>query len=241
MGAVDGAAAALVPFVAVEDPNPTQWVRLKIYDTACGGGCAVGQSETRFTWTKAQQPEVLTHEAGHIMFYREWDGEAGGNNTTKNDPSGTWSPWSDEYEEVTLVEGSATYIGVVAYYDPENSNVVPIFGGNDTERNVFQGVSCSNAYTRVGTAVRGLWDIDDVVNESADATVTSGYADATDLPSWFILGVLSNFPSGTGNRQRGESDDNGPNMRDYAVNAGLGITSSRSLIHHNCLELQDNN
>jgi hypothetical protein len=238
MGGIDAAAAALVPFISVEDINPSRLIPLKIYTNACSGGCA-NIATIWATWTKATQPEVMTHEMGHVMQFRAVDNELGGNDTNKNDPSGSWGMWSDEHEEVTLVEGFATYVGVVSYYDPQVSAVVPIFGGSNVETNSF--TNCSTSHVFVGSVIRGLWDIDDINNESAHASVDSGYADATSIATPLLMTYWTYFPSGTGNRQRQESDVDGPNIRDYAVNSGLTTTGTRSLIDHNCLEGQDNN
>lgn len=238
MGAVDGAAAALVPFVSVEEGWPQNLVSLRLSESACGTGCAYSATRVDFTWIKGQQAEVLVHEAGHMIHFRAWENEMGPSNDAKNNAGG-WSQTSDEYEELTFTEGWATYVGVVAFWNPQNSSVVPDFGGFSAETNSV--TNCAAQSSRVQAVIRGFWDVDDINNEAAHASVTSGYADATSLTTASIYTNLFAFASGTSDRQRQENDLNGPNAEDYVANAGYTTTQRRSFIDHNCLEGQDDN
>lgn len=213
-----------------------------IDNSLCSTGCAIGQTEVHFTWTKATQVEVLTHETGHLLHFRAWDGQNQTPNYSRNGDSG-WHPHEYEWEEAAFYEGFATYVAAAAVYDTENSSVTPMIGGRNAESNNYSSpIPCATAGGYPETVTRAFWDLDDAANEAAHPSLQYSYADITNMDSADILEVLEDFSSGSGNRQRQESDLNGPNMLDFLYNgypSYLNFWAFLGSIYHNCLESQD--
>lgn len=123
--------------------------------------------------------------------------------------------------------------------------MTPLIGGRNAELSSYVSpIPCATAGGYPETVTRAFWDLDDAANEAADSSVQYPYADVTNLSSADILDVMTLFPSGSANRQRQESDLNGPNMLDYLYQAypsHLDFWQYISSYYHNCLESQDSN
>jgi hypothetical protein len=241
MAAVDAAGFAMAPWVAVEDQSPTRLIRLRIDDSLCSTGCVYSDEFMDLTWAKANQPEVVMHELGHLYHRRAWANELEGPNYTYMDPGGGWNQFTEEHEEATFIEGWATYFAAVGYYNPNATTVTPMFGLYNIESNQYGGQfgSCASGFRRIGNVIRSLWDLDDWINEPAHATNPNGVADDTSVSSTSLYLVLESFLSGTTNRRREESDVDGPNMRDYLTVGGFTTSQRLTALEHNCLEDQD--
>jgi hypothetical protein len=254
MSLADSGGFAMVPWISDEDQSPSRLIRLLVGTAGCSTGCANSETEGEFTWTKANQPEVVMHELGHIYHFRAFDGQMSAHSYDLFPDGPGWGVWTSEWQKAAFLEGWATYFAAVAYYDPNSSSVTPIFGTYNIESNVYGSFagSCSSGAYRIGNVVRAFWDMDDTINEASHSSNPNSEADQVSWATIDLLRTLEDFSAGTANRRRQESgtggdptdpygDLNGVNMRDFIWNGGFTTATSQTLLEHNCLENQDDN
>jgi hypothetical protein len=81
----------------------------------------------------------------------------------------------------------------------------------------------------------------DSENEGAHAPST--FPDGMDAQATFVADGWALFPDGTGNGDDKESDNDGPNLRDYYGHNAARFAGPLfgTLLNHNCLGTQDSN
>ena len=151
---------------------------------------------------------------------------------------GGWSMAADSHEQesAATTEGFAAYVGAVAWYDPQNSSVVPFYGGANIETATLSQATCSENIDLPSQVAKAFWDADDANNEAGTRAVADD--DISSLNTLWIMQQWDDFADGTSNRQDRESDADGVNVRDYLFYAAV---SSETLLEHNCLVDQDDN
>jgi hypothetical protein len=183
---------------------------------------------------------VAAHEFGHVLHRHSWGGSFGANYDYGDDSEG-WHSWtSAEWQEATFIEGFAEFVSASAFFGPSAS--APKYRGNSMSDAPNGGADPVCVVTTLpggtgperneGNVARYFWDLFDSVNDDA-------YVDSLALSSSMIFTKLYSFPSGTANRQRSESDTDGPNAKDYYYHllyTGSPLYGSVDNVYSNCLE-----
>ena len=207
----------------------------------CPTSCAPSRSLVKITQARGGNGSNVTHEIGHVVQMQEFDQDwlrddcsRGGNGHSLT---------SLEHESCATTEGWGNYIALVSWYEPNNARTVPFGWGRNFETATLQFTTCSdNAHNEIQTA-KGWWDLDDWNNEGGTGAA-SGDDDRLAYGTTDIVMGWRQFAGGSGNRQKGESGQDGVNMRDYwANNAGRFVAAGafETLVEHNCLQAQDDN
>jgi hypothetical protein len=234
---IDSAQRALAHFDA--SINDSSRIDFYVDDDAdlpqsCPTACAESRTRIYMPTNLAHQGDRATHEVGHVLHMREF-----GQDWLRDDCSlngSGWSPGSLENESCATAEGFASYVGVVAWYDPNDSTSVPFYSSWNVETATPLSATCSTNAGYPIQVTRTFWDMDDWNNE-AGAGAAAGDDDTQSYSSTSLLDRWDNFPDGTGNRDDGENDADGVNMRDYDANTTTDFMPS---LEHNCVESQDN-
>lgn len=204
----------------------------------CPTSCAPSRNLIKITQARGANGSNVTHEVGHVVqmqeFNQDWlndDCSRGGNGHSLT---------SLEHESCATTEGWANYVALVSWYEPNNSGSVPFGWGRDFETATLQFATCSdNAHNEIQTA-KGWWDLDDWNNEGGTGAA-NGDDDRLAYGTTDIVIGWRQFANGSGNRQDGESGQDGVNMRDYWGNNSSRFTAAgafETLIRHNCLQDQ---
>lgn len=209
---------------------------LRYPGTGCPTGAATDRDDLCIPSGLGRSGDLVTHEMGHIvqmqMFNQDFlrDVIVGGG----------WSmgTGSFETESAATTEGWAGYVAAVAWYDPQNTGVAPIYNGVNIETATLSQTTCGNNTTIPRQAAKSFWDLDDANNE---AGVRTGVADDdrdSKLTAWMAR-QWDEFTDGTGNRQDFETGNNGVNVRDYLFRVN-DVTGDETMLEHNCLVGQTN-
>lgn len=186
---------------------------------------------------------IAAHEFGHVLHRHSQDGVAQ-HNYDWGDYSEGWHSWtSAEWEETVLHEGIANFVSTSSFYGPGASD--PMYhsyhvseapnGGGDPVCVESHFPDGSPPERNEGNYTRYMWDIFDSVNDDA-------WTDSLNLSSSTVFAKYYLFPSGTSNRQRSESDYDGPNVWDYYYHmyySGSPTYNSVNQVYSNCLEDSD--
>jgi hypothetical protein len=234
--ALDSAQHALQAFGEVMDRN----VELHYPGKAsCPTSCTVDREEIHITQSQGNSGVLVAHEMGHTVQMQEFNQDSLRNDCSRN--GNGWGVTSVEHESCATTEGWASYVGVTAWYEPNNAGTVPIGWGFNFERAQPQS-DCENSAHIALQVAKGFWDFDDWNDEAGVSP-----ADGDDRIAYNTLDITRGwrqFPDGTSNRQDFESGQDGVNMKDYWWNNDRRFTASgafETLIEHNCLEAQDDN
>ena len=236
--ALDSAQHALQAFGEVMDTHLDMHYPGK---AACSTSCADSRDEIHITQSRGNNGFNVAHEVGHVVqmqeFNQDWlrdDCTLGGGNS--------WNLTSNEYDSCATTEGWASFIGVTSWYEPNNNGSVPIGWGLDFETAALTNATCANNAGRALQVAKAFWDLDDFNNEAGQGAA-AGDDDRVSYNSLDIARGWRQFPNGSGNRDDGESDRDGVNVRDYWGNNSGRFTAAgvfETLLEHNCLQSQDN-
>jgi hypothetical protein len=134
---------------------------------------------------------------------------------------------------------------LAAWYDGGVANTNPRAWGHSFEAARPHYLICDDNRSVVLQVAKAFWDMDDITNEGALHPAATG---ADDNDAWYphsMIQAYSQSPSGTGNRQKNESDADGVNIRDHHANTNAWFFSSAtqftSMLDHNCIQSRDNN
>lgn len=214
-------------------------------DEICRSGCArwLDRIHIPFNFNRFLEGELPAHEIGHFLQLLQFDEVGWGYRCVGRG----WVPRSRENEACATIEGFASYVAAVSWYDPDDPNADPEYSGASLEAVApVDPLTCSNNRVIPLQAMRGFWDLDDVRNEPG-AGITSGSDDVSNFPTPDIMMSWGWFGNGTNNRETKEADADGPNLWDYVWNrwgdsTGFGpVDNYETLLRHNCLGSQDLN
>lgn len=186
--------------------------------------------------------DVAPHELGHVLQMQLF-----GQDYLRDVCGSSHSLTSVEAESCSTTEGWANYVGTIAWYDPQNSSVTPLFYGY----NIEGGTTSASPYSSTCSAngdielqvARGFWDLDDARAETG-AGAAAGNNDVIAYTTEAVADGWTFFANGTGNRDDYESDDDGVNVKDFYYNTTGWFTTGdvyQTLLRHNCLQYQDYN
>lgn len=222
-----------------------------IDQSGCGNGCARWQDRMYIPFDTlagsyrdiARRGAETSHELGHVLEMREF-GEDGWSYSC----NGGWSLNTQETESCATMEGFATYVGVVSFWNPQTANSAPEYGGFDLEPgamitavdnngNPLAGQNnCATFITVPGQAAKGFWDLDDSTNEAAVSP--SGDADSRDKSTTSLLNNWDKYPDNSSNHGDEETTSN---LWDYIWNAYSSnnqwgpAADYQSMLYHNCM------
>ena len=223
----------------------TSTVNIRVPDTT--GTCSTACTTSR---TNIQLPDVFTsdgirvvHELGHAVQMQVFAQDTLRDDCSKNGAG--WNLTSVEFDSCATQEGVATYAGLASWYDGGVANTNPNVWGFTFETATPNASTCSANRGLALQVAKSYWDMDDVTNEVAVAPAAMGDDDGD---AWFPLSIMqgyNQFPAGTANRQKSESDSNGLNVRDYVSDTnvnwfGGSATQTQTMLNHNCIQSQDN-
>ena len=199
--------------------------------TGCPTGMATARDDFCIPSGLGAEGDRVAHEMGHVVQMQMF------NQDSLRDVivGGGWSMTASSFEteSAATTEGWAAYVGAVAWFDPQNTAVVPMYGGQNLETAALAQAVCSDNITIPLVAAKSFWDLDDANNE---AGTRAGVAD-NDVDSkqtaWMAL-QWDEFTDGTGNRDDLESGDEGVNVRDYLFRVN-DSTAEETMLEHNCL------
>lgn len=235
--AIDSAVRALERFEGSIKDSDTD-IEVYVDDLAnlplpCPWACSENRTDIYIPTSLAEDGHRAAHEVGHALHMREFGQDVLRNDCSLNGEG--WDMTSTENESCATAEGFATYVGAVAWYDPDNESTVPFANGYNLERAKPYSATCSMNAGMPLQVTKTFWDLDDANNETGSG-ITSGADDLFTFPSKAFLDYWDRFQDGTGNRQDEESDVDGVNMRDYKYNGAWYI---EEMLEHNCLQSQD--
>lgn len=204
----------------------------------CPTSCAPSRGLIKITQARGGNGSNVTHEVGHVVQMQEF-----GQDWLRDDCSrggDGHSLTSLEHESCATTEGWGNYIAAVSWYEPNDAGSVPIAWGRDFDTATLQFATCSDdAHSEIQTG-KGWWDLDDWNNE-AGAGAAAGDDDRLAYATTDIVTGWRQFDDGDGNRDDGESGQDGVNMRDYWGNNSGRFTATgafETLVEHNCLQAQ---
>ncbi|MEE9382292.1 MAG: hypothetical protein V3V08_02630 [Nannocystaceae bacterium] len=203
---------------------------------SCPTGTAFSRSDFCLPSSLGSDGDRVTHEMGHILQMQMF------NQDVLRDAliGGQWQWDTTESESAATTEGWASYVGTVAWYNPQASGVDPRFSGWDVEEVDTLTTQCTGNRTFPGQGAKAFWDYDDDNNEDG-AVSTSQWDDRNDKPTTWMARQWDEFSNGTGNRDDFESGMDGVNLRDYLHYSCNGCSAStETLIEHNCMQGQSN-
>jgi hypothetical protein len=206
-----------------------------------GGSVAIDQTTFEVASDRATMAQSVTHELGHVLHMQQYDLNGLSSDCSLNGSGHTLT--DPEFESCATAEGFAGYVAAVSLWDPENDLSAPSrFGFDFVDATPFDAV-CANNSGIEGQVVKAFWDLDDDTSEPAVAPSTRD--DEKNSNTLDIAERWAVFPAGTGNREKEESDVDGPNNWDYHINSNTwwsNLEGTRhTLMGHNCLGTQDTN
>lgn len=236
--ALDSAQHTLQAFGEIMDTH----VELRYPGQAsCPTSCTVDRDLIHITASRGNNGFNVAHEVGHAVQMQEFNQDWLRDDCSRG--SSGHSLTSLEHESCATTEGFADYVGVVSWYEPNNAATVPFGWGRNFETATPFFATCSdNAHNELQVA-KAFWDLDDW-NQSDGAGAAAGDDDDLAYGTEAIARGWRQFPDGSGNREDGETGQDGVNMRDYYWNNTGRFTASQffeTFIRHNCLQAQDNN
>jgi len=207
---------------------------------SCTTSCADDRDDFHINGSQGGDGILVGHEIGHLIQMQQF-GRDGLRNDCSKGGSG-WNLTSDEWESCATQEGFASYIGVVSWYEPNNSSTSPTGWGLAFDGAQPNRSTCSNNKGIPVQVAKAFWDMDDWNNESG-AGASSSWDDDLSYGTTGLARGWSVFPGGSGNREDNESGRDGVNMRDYYWNNTGRYTNPQffeTFIRHNCLQDQTN-
>jgi hypothetical protein len=207
---------------------------------SCTTSCATDRANFHINGTQGGDGILTAHELGHVIQMQRFNQDSLVDDVSKGGAG--WTLTSDEYDSGATTEGFASYVGLVAWYDPNRFDTVPIGWSLDFEAAAPNNASCSANRGIPLQVAKAFWDFDDWNNE-AGAGITNGRDDSIRYATADIIAGWDAFANGSANRQNDESDRDGVNMRDYYENTRTRFTAAgyfATLIQHNCLQDQTN-
>jgi hypothetical protein len=208
----------------------------------CTTSCADDRENFHINVKQGGDGILVGHEIGHLVQMQAFGQDDLTDDVSKGGNNG-WSLTSDEYDSGATTEGWASYVGVVSWYEPNNTSTNPTGWGVNFDAATPTASTCSANRGIPLQVARAFWDLDDWNNEAGAAPA----ATASDRLSYGTLDIVrgwQHFANGTGNRQKHESDANGVNMRDYYWSNTSWFANPaffETFIQHNCLQDQDDN
>ena len=205
----------------------------------CPYSCAVNRDEIHITANRGNHGFNVAHEVGHLVQMQEFNQDWLRNDCSRNGSGHSLT--SIEYESCATSEGWADFVGVVSWYNPNNSGTVPFGWGRNFETATPQSGTCSTNGGIELQVAKAFWDLDDFNNEDGSG-VASSWDDDLSYSTTSIGTGWRRFENGSGNREDGESGRDGVNMKDYYYNNDHRFTDSRfyeTFLRHNCLQYQD--
>lgn len=207
----------------------------------CPTSCAPSRNLIKITQARGGNGSNVTHEIGHVVQMQEFNQDWLRDDCSRNGAGHSLT--SLEHESCATTEGWANYIASVSWYEPNNTGSVPIAWGRNFETAALQLTPCSdNAHNEIQTG-KAWWDLDDWNNENG-AGAANDNDDRLAYATTDIVTGWRQFGDGSGNREDGESGQDGVNLRDYWENNSGRFTASgafETLIEHNCIQDQDDN
>ncbi len=206
----------------------------------CPTSCAVNRDEFHITQSRGNHGFNVAHEVGHLIQMQEFNQDWLRNDCSRNGDGHSLT--SVEWESCATTEGFADYVAVTSWWNPNNAGSVPMGWGRNFETATPVNSSCSTSAHIELQVAKAFWDFDDWNNE-AGAGAASGLDDRIAYGTLDIIRGWRQFPNGNGNREDGEDDRDGVNMRDYWANNDHRFVAAgafETLIQHNCLSAQTN-
>jgi hypothetical protein len=199
--------------------------------TGCPTGMATARDDFCIPSGLGSEGDRVAHEMGHVvqmqMFNQDFlrDVIVGGG----------WNMGTSSFEtqSAATTEGWAAYVGAVAWFDPQNSAVAPMYGGQNLENASLAQAVCSDNITLPLQAAKAFWDLDDWNNEAGTRSGVADNDQDSKQTAWMAL-QWDEFSDGTGNREDFETGDNGVNVRDYLFRVN-DSTAEETMLEHNCL------
>jgi hypothetical protein len=204
----------------------------------CTTSCADDRENYHIRDTQGADAILSTHELGHVIQMQEFDQDNLRDDLSKG--GGGWNVDGDEFDSGSTTEGFASYMGVVAFYDPNNFATVPLGWSLNFEAAAPMNSTCSANRSNPLQVARAFWDVDDWNNEGG-AGAAGTRADLVRYGSEDIVRGWREFANGSGNRQNDESDRDGVNVRDYFANNRnrfIAAGYEETILRHNCLQDQ---
>lgn len=233
--ALDSAQHAVQVFGGIMDSN----VKLHYPGKAsCPTSCATDRDVIHITESRGNNGFNVAHEIGHLVQMQEFNQDNLRDDCSRNGSGHSLS--SIEHESCATTEGWANFVGVVAWYEPNNTGTVPFGWGRNFETATPQFATCSdNAHNTLQVA-KAFWDLDDWNDENAVSPATGD--DEMRYSTTYIAQGWRQFANGTGNRDDYESGQDGVNVKDYYYNNSSRFNSFfwETVIQHNCLSSQTN-
>ena len=224
--ALDSAQRVLAPYTSRLD---NMYINIEYpTDEDCPTACAPSRSSILVPTGLGDEGFRLAHEMGHIVQQHEFNQDG-----LRDDVGGGWTPTSVENDSGAVTEGWATYVGAVAWWDPNNSGSSPSgFGYNYETASPWSGTCANNRGLPLQSA-KAFWDLDDANNEAAAGSGAGG--DTISYNTASLSAGWDNFADGTSNRQDFENNVHGVNAYDYDFNSNV---NDETLFDHNCIGSQ---
>jgi hypothetical protein len=206
----------------------------------CDTSCTVSRTEVHITESRGNNGFNVAHELGHVVQMQEFNQDNLRDDCSRNGDGHSLS--SIEHESCATTEGWANFVGVVSWYEPNNTATQPMGWGRNFETAALRHASCSDNAHSTYQVAKAFWDFDDWNNE-AGAGAASAFDDRVSYGTIAMAQGWRQFPNGTGNREDYESGQDGVNMRDYWANNSdrfVATGAFETLIQHNCLSAQTN-
>lgn len=206
----------------------------------CTTSCAPDRENFHIYVTQGADGILVGHEIGHLVQMQIFGQDNLNDDLSKGGNNG-WSLTSDEYDSGATTEGWASYVGVVSWFDPNNSSSNPIGWGVNFDAAAPTASTCSANRGIPLQVARAFWDLDDWNNE-AGAGAAGASSDKLAYGTLDIVRGWQHFADGTGNRQKREPGQNGVNMRDYYWNNTGWFANPafmETFLQHNCLQDQE--
>lgn len=208
--------------------------------SSCPTSCADDRDDFHISGPQGGDGILVGHEIGHLLQMQQFGRDGLRNDCSKG--SNGWSLTSDEWESCATQEGFASFVGVVSWYEPNNTATSPVGWGLDMDTATLTDATCSDNKGIPVQVAKAFWDMDDWNQESGAGAAASWDDDLAYGTTGLVRG-WSVFPGGSGNRDNNESGRDGVNMRDYYWNNTGRYTAPEffeTFLRHNCLHNQTN-
>lgn len=231
--AVDSAQKALQTFSTLMSSS-TVTIEFPTTDPACTTACSYDQTRIGVPAGLAVDGDRLAHEMGHALQKQLFQQDRLRDDCSWGTPGWTMGTDDVEWQSCATTEGWAAYVGAVSWYEPNNFETVPFYGGQNLETAAPAQTTCRNNRWLPLQVAKAFWDIDDWNDERG----ASPAAESDDVTSYTTLSIArgwGNFASGTDDRQSLEEGRNAVNLWDYDFNIDV---ADETFFDHNCMQDQ---